>query len=220
MTTAHEVLALLRVLPEFQAANVISVYLSMPSGELSTSSVVREAFRQKKRIFVPFIAPVNDPSPDAPKSVMDMVSLHSEEDYQNLEPDRWGIPTPSPSSIDQRVRCLGDDDLILKSFENNVMETEHVDLILMPGMAFDQRLARLGHGKGFYDFFLQRYQKRTDASKKGGEKMPFLIGLALQEQVLPESQHVPTGALDWPLDALVVGDGRVLRRDYSYVNSY
>lgn len=174
MTTAHEVLALLRVLPEFQAANVISVYLSMPSGELSTSSVVREAFRQKKRIFVPFIAPVNDPSPDAPKSVMDMVSLHSEEDYQNLEPDRWGIPTPSPSSIDQRVRCLGDDDLILKSFENNVMETEHVDLILMPGMAFDQRLARLGHGKGFYDFFLQRYQKRTDASKKGGEKMPFL----------------------------------------------
>ncbi|KAL9047323.1 MAG: hypothetical protein Q9214_000065 [Letrouitia sp. 1 TL-2023] len=147
---------------------------------------------------------------------MDMVSLHSEEDYQNLEPDRWGIPTPSPSSIDQRVRCLGDDDLVLKSFENDVMKTEHVDIILMPGMAFDQRLARLGHGKGFYDFFLQRYQKRTDASKKRGEKMPFLIGLALQEQVLPDGQQVPTGPFDWPLDALVIGDGRILRRDPSY----
>ncbi|KAL9612275.1 MAG: hypothetical protein Q9167_003143 [Letrouitia subvulpina] len=215
MITAHEVLTLLSALPEFQAANVISVYLSMPSGELSTSSVVREAFRQRKRILVPFIAPVNDPSPDAPKSVMDMVSLHSEEDYQTLKPDRWGIPTPSPSSVDQRVRCLGDDGLLIKNFENDMIKTEPVDLILLPGMAFDRRLARLGHGKGFYDFFLQRYQKRKAASKEGGERMPFLIGLALQEQVLPEGQQVPTGPFDWPLDALVIGDGRVLRRDHS-----
>ncbi len=38
-----------------------------------------------------------------------------------------------------------------------------------------------------------------------------IVGLALAEQVLPEGERVPTDASDWPLDCLLVGDGRVLR---------
>ena len=38
------------------------------------------------------------------------------------------------------------------------------------------------------------------------------VGLALQEQLLPQDQTVPVGSTDWSLDALAVGDGTILRR--------
>ena len=38
----------------------------------------------------------------------------------------------------------------------------------------------------------------------------FLVGLALQEQVLPQGQVVPTTTSDWPLDCLIVGDGSII----------
>lgn len=37
----------------------------------------------------------------------------------------------------------------------------------------------------------------------------FLVGLALDVQLLPEK--VPTDASDWKLDTLIVGDGSVVR---------
>ena len=37
------------------------------------------------------------------------------------------------------------------------------------------------------------------------------VGLALAEQVLPENEIVPTDASDYKLDALIVGDGTVIR---------
>ena len=96
--------------------------------------------------------------------LMDMVSLHSEADYEALEPDSWGIPTPTDASITERKRCLVD--------TGAGSECESLDMIIMPGVAFDDRLARLGHGKGFYDFFLQRYERNVAAANR--TKMPFL----------------------------------------------
>jgi len=42
--------------------------------------------------------------------------------------------------------------------------------------------------------------------------MSIVVGVALDVQLLPDHQTVPTNASDWKLDGLVVGDGRVLRR--------
>ncbi|AQS88636.1 5-formyltetrahydrofolate cyclo-ligase [Neoasaia chiangmaiensis NBRC 101099] len=63
----------------------------------------------------------------------------------------------------------------------------HPDIILVPLLAFDRRLHRLGYGGGYYD--------RTLAALKCHG-----IGFAFSWQ---EVAHVPVGAYDWPLDKVV-----------------
>lgn len=163
---ARRVADLLFSLPEYQKARNVSVYLAMPKGELSTMSIVRDAFQQGKGVYVPYLHRSASIERGYPKSIMDMVSLASIADYEALEPDAWGIPTPSEASVAERKRCLG-------AAVNAGGERQPVDLVIMPGMAFDGALARLGHGRGFYDFFLQRYEQiYGDTAKEF--KMPFL----------------------------------------------
>ncbi|KAL8723328.1 MAG: hypothetical protein Q9225_000380 [Loekoesia sp. 1 TL-2023] len=195
-------------LPEYQSAKRISIYLSMPKGELTTRSIVADALRQGKEVYVPYVYRLAAPTSEGPASVMDMVALHSQEDFEKLESDSWGIPTPSESSIASRKRCLGDGSL---DDESSKEDMHKLDVIVMPGMAFDRRLARLGHGKGYYDFFLTRYQGLLKKSSGSENRLPFRVALALKEQVLPEGQEIPMGPSDWYVDALIAGDEPVLR---------
>lgn len=93
---------------------------------------------------------------------MDMLSLHTLADYQSFKPDNWGIPTIPSDSISARRNCLEDED-------------SGLDLIVMPGVAFDEGFKRLGHGKGYYDYFLARYEQvlNRDGVKRKG-RMPIL----------------------------------------------
>ncbi|KAJ5693442.1 hypothetical protein N7462_002865, partial [Penicillium macrosclerotiorum] len=169
-------------LAEYQNANSVAVFLSMPSGELSTHSIVQDAFQHGKAVYIPYIHTVDK------ISVMDMLALESMAEFESLQPDRWGIPSLQPTQVPGRRNCLSGNGL---------------DLIVMPGMAFDHGFRRLGHGKGYYDHFLTRYSKWSN-------KMPFLVALSLQEQLLAED--IPVMEHDWLIDAIVVGDGRYLDR--------
>jgi 5-formyltetrahydrofolate cyclo-ligase len=51
---------------------------------------------------------------------------------------------------------------------------EDLDLVIVPGVAFDKKGNRLGRGKGCYDYFLKKLPKRIPA-----------IGLAFDFQILP-----------------------------------
>ena len=42
--------------------------------------------------------------------------------------------------------------------ENNIIE---VDLVIVPGLVFDEKLARYGRGRGYYDRFLCKLPKQT-----------------------------------------------------------
>jgi len=66
--------------------------------------------------------------------------------------------------------------------------TETVDLVLVPGLAFSTRGARLGYGAGYYDRWLAAHPAATR------------VGLAFEYQL---SEHVPIAAHDEPLDYLV-----------------
>lgn len=97
-------------------------------------------------------------------------------DIKDLKRGSLGIWEPIP----QRCREVG---------------PEGLDLIILPGLAFDGRCNRLGHGKGCYDKLLPH----TGA---------FCLGLALPLQMVPT---VPTGPLDAPLHGVVTGEGLWLR---------
>ncbi|KAF2877359.1 5-formyltetrahydrofolate cyclo-ligase [Massariosphaeria phaeospora] len=192
-------------MPEYKAASRISVYLSMPSGEISTSEVVRDALQQGKKVFIPYTYKLSAPSDGQPKSIMDMVELHSVTDFESLERDSWGIPTPRRDSISSRANSFGSQGLTEGTESGAAGDNSGLDVIVMPGMAFDSQFGRLGHGKGFYDYFLHRCHKSSG--------MPFRVGLSLTEQLLPPNESVPTDTSDVRLDALVTGDGELRRAE-------
>ena len=164
----------------------------MPKGEVVTRAIIHDAFRQGKQIFVPYI--YNNSNLDVhPKSraAMNMVSLHSKSDYEALEPDAWGIPTVTEDSTTKRIRILEDLGNSTGSVSQGVSKsrsTEYgkLDLIVMPGVAFDRDLGRLGHGKGFYDKFLECYHDSKSFLHEE-VKMPFL-GACQGHHTIPRIQ--------------------------------
>lgn len=167
----------LLAMPEYQAAQKISVYLSMPTGEINTSSIVRDALAGGKTVFIPYTYNASSPEQGQPKSIMDMVELRSMSDFESLQPDNWGIPTPSADSISDRRNCFGGmgitDGHVAPS--NSKSADMGLDLIVMPGMAFDSAFGRLGHGKGFYDYFLTRCHQATHIPFRGKKLVIFCM---------------------------------------------
>jgi 5-formyltetrahydrofolate cyclo-ligase len=205
-------------MPEYKAAGRISVYLSMPTGEINTSNIVRDALAQGKKVFIPYTYTLHEPIDGQPKSIMDMVELSSMQDFESLQPDKWDIPTPSEDSIASRANCFGSTGTTSGRIEGT---TDGLDLIVMPGMAFDASFGRLGHGKGFYDFFLSRCHQVARMPFRGknywylrladGLTNHVKVGLSLTEQLLPPNESVPMDKTDFRLDALITGDGALRR---------
>jgi 5-formyltetrahydrofolate cyclo-ligase len=61
---------------------------------------------------------------------------------KDVSPGAWGIPEPG---------------------ESRAVRLDEIDLILMPGAAFDERGNRIGYGAGFYDKLLVAFKKTTVA---------------------------------------------------------
>ncbi len=73
------------------------------------------------------------------------------------------------------------------------IEVGAIDIVLVPGMAFDRSGRRVGRGGGFYDRFLARPDRRAK-----------LVGVAFEAQVM---DRVPTGARDIAVDFLATETG-------------
>ena len=71
---------------------------------------------------------------------------------------------------------------VLEPVAEALVEPKDVDLIIVPGLAFDKKCNRLGRGKGYYDRFLRKLSDKTPS-----------IGLAFDFQILP---LIPTTAFD------------------------
>ena len=68
---------------------------------------------------------------------------------------------------------------------------DKVDIMIMPGVAFDEEGRRVGHGKGFYDRWL---------SKLPEQGRPLLIGVCMRFQLMTE---VPSDSSDIPADMVL-----------------
>ncbi|HEU4780589.1 MAG TPA: 5-formyltetrahydrofolate cyclo-ligase [Steroidobacteraceae bacterium] len=78
------------------------------------------------------------------------------------------------------------------------LSARFLDTVFVPGVCFDRRGARLGHGLGFYDRMLSFRQLRQHW------RGPRLVGLAYSLQVVPQ---VPVTATDVFMDTIVTERG-------------
>ena len=76
--------------------------------------------------------------------------------------------------------------------DGRVLQARELDLIVVPGVAFDRSCHRVGYGGGFYDRLLASTLDGTAA-----------VAIAFGVQVVDQ---VPTGPLDRPVDAVVTED--------------
>ena len=96
------------------------------------------------------------------------------DDLRQLISGAYGIPEPKPDAP--------------------VVSASEIDLILVPGLAFDRTGRRLGRGKGCYDRFLADFHGKTMGIC--GQLMP----------VVPVEQH------DITMDAVATDHGIIICR--------
>ena len=174
-----QVLEQLRVTPAYARARSISLYLPMDNGqEVDTWPILEDLLQRGAQVAIPR---VTGPAPaDMRMLQLDGGAGAALEQARSLPRTKWGIPEP-------------DDALAAKM--TDVTAEGRLDLVLVPGVAFDARCGRLGHGRGYYDHFLS--QRRA----AGGAPPHFtVIGLGLAPQIV---DTVPVSAMDVPLDMIV-----------------
>jgi 5-formyltetrahydrofolate cyclo-ligase len=134
-------------LPEYARAGTVMFYIDVRA-EVRTRQALPTALAGGKTIVVPWCNEHGE------------LELFRLESMDELELGMYRILEPKPELRDLREKQLA---------------PEQLDLVLVPGVAFDRRGGRTGHGKGYYDKLLQH--ARPDAP---------LVGLAFECQLFPE----------------------------------
>ena len=158
-------------LPEYAQAGTVMFYVDVRT-EVRTRQSLPAALEHGKRIVVPYC-------------VDGELELFLLENMEELAIGMYKILEPKAE---------------LRELPEKRVAVEELDLVMVPGVAFDRRGARMGHGMGYYDKLLEH--ARPDAP---------LVALAFECQLFPE---IPTQAHDIFMDKIVtektiyIGQGR------------
>lgn len=148
----------------YRSAKSVSIFLNMPSGEIDTSLIVEHIFRSGKTCYVPCCNPES----------MQMLRLQGIDDFHSLKRNSWGIPEPS----------------LEEGRENAIDSADGLDLVIIPGMAFDRDGNRIGYGKGYYDRFLKDI---FAMAARDGKPHAFTMAIRMSAQLVDK---VPTEETD------------------------
>lgn len=155
-------------LPPYAAAKTVMWYVDAGS-EVRTRHVLPAALGHGKRVVVPWcVVETNH------------LELFLLEDMSELVEGAYKILEPRAE---------------LRQLPAKVVRPEELDLVMVPGTAFDPRGGRMGQGKGYYDRLLAN--ARPDAP---------LVGMAFDCQIFGE---IPVAAHDVFMD-LVLTESRTL----------
>jgi 5-formyltetrahydrofolate cyclo-ligase len=159
-------------LEEYRAARTVLLYLDVRA-EVRTRHDLPSALASGKRIVVPWC---NDDG---------QLELFHLEHVDELSVGMYKILEPR---------------LELRLLPAKQVAVTELDVVMVPGVAFDRRGARMGHGKGYYDKLLENVRPDTP-----------LVALAFECQLIPE---IPIEPHDVFMDKILteagvyVGDGR------------
>ncbi|MFO0943746.1 MAG: 5-formyltetrahydrofolate cyclo-ligase [Pirellulales bacterium] len=156
-------------LPEYAAAKTVMFYVDVRD-EVRTRHALPDAIQGDKRIIIPYC-------------VDGELELFHLESMDELDVGMYKILEPKVE---------------LRSVAAKRLQPEDLDLIMVPGVAFDRNGGRTGHGKGYYDKLLEHARADTP-----------LVALAFECQMFPE---IPCEHHDIYMDKVVtesaVYDGR------------
>lgn len=152
-------------LPEYEKARTVMIYLSYGS-EVVTDAMIASTLEEGKNVVVPAIKTPGEGS-------MYAVKIARIEDASQAV---YGIRQPE----------INDEDII---------EKEEIDIVFVPGIAFDYEGYRTGYGKGYFDRWLE------------GIPVEKTIGIAYDFQI---TDKVPTGDYDLPV-GMIVTEKRIIQ---------
>lgn len=95
---------------------------------------------------------------------------------------------------------------ILESSESDYEDPELIDLVIVPGVVFDQNLNRIGYGKGFYDNFLSSIKKSI-----------LKIGVCYDFQLY---DNIPSNKSDIKMDLIVTEKRTVISDNPKYSGTF
>ena len=154
----------LQSMPQYVAAGCVLWYVHVRD-EVRTAQALQGALRETlqsgKKIVVPYC-------------VGEDLHLFDLQGWDDLSPGAFGIMEPRPERRGRADRSVA---------------VAELDLILVPGVAFDPNGGRLGHGRGFYDRLLAGVRPET-----------VLVGVAFECQIVP---RVPLDDHDVSMDWVV-----------------
>lgn len=146
---SRQICARLFDLPEYQQARTVLFYVDVRT-EVRTRNDLAAALGHGKRIVVPYC-------------VEGELELFLLADMAELELGMYKILEPRAE---------------LRALPHKRVDVKTLDLVVVPGVAFDRRGARMGHGFGYYDKLLEHARPDTP-----------LVALAFECQLFPE---IPT----------------------------
>lgn len=146
-------------LPQFINSKNIMLYLSF-NKEVDTYPLAKWCLDNDKTVIAPYC--IQDERKIIPVKINNL--------SEDLSKSTFGVMEPRH-------------DLLEKA------NIEEIDLIIVPGVIFDEHCNRIGFGAGYYDRFLPKKAKNTPA-----------IGIAYDYQII---DSIPTGKHDVPLDFIV-----------------
>lgn len=157
---SRKIVASFKALPEYAAAETVMYYIDVRS-EVRTRHDLADALAGNKRIVVPYC-------------VDGFLHLFHLTDMNELAVGMYKILEPKED---------------LRTLPEKRVDPSELDLVMVPGVAFDRRGGRMGHGKGYYDKLLEHV--RPDAP---------LVALAFECQLFPE---IPVADHDVFMDKIV-----------------
>lgn len=161
---SRQIMARLTALPAYENSTTVMFYVDVRS-EVRTRLAIEAALNSGKQVVVPYC-------------VGDDLELFRLKAMADLEIGTFGILEPL-----DRLRKLPD----------RKADVRDLDLILVPGVAFDRHGGRLGHGKGYYDKLLRNARADTP-----------LVALAFECQLFPK---IPTEKHDVFMDMVIAENG-------------
>ncbi|MGR9037616.1 MAG: 5-formyltetrahydrofolate cyclo-ligase, partial [Gammaproteobacteria bacterium] len=149
----------------YRLAATVMWYVNCRS-EVITQPNLIEALKSDKRTVVPYCT--QDEQNEK------KLGLWLVEDFSELQPGLWGILEPSKTRRGEPGKEIG---------------PERLDLIMVPGVAFDRSGGRLGNGAGYYDRLLAKV--REDC---------ILCGICFESQLL---EHIEMEKHDVAMDFVI-----------------